>query len=308
MGYKLAGYDYLGGVEIDKGIGKVYCRNLHPKYFYGEDIRAFLARDEYPDELRNLDILDGSPPCTLFSLNRGKKREESWGKEKVFKEGQASQTIDDLVFVWCDVVAKLRPKVALMENVEGLVKGGAKKYLLNIIKRLNDAGYDAQAFVLDAQTMGVPQVRRRCFVIARRRDLNLPPVSFNFNEPVITFGEYRERGVEGRIDALSGAMWQYRQPSDKSIGEICERVRRKTSRFSVCLAHDHLPVPTLVTCRFICFAEPREMTDKEVLLTATFPQDYDNEGANLTFLTGMCVPPVMTASISHEIAKQCFRK
>ena len=118
MGYKLAGFDYLGGVEIDKKIGEVYCRNLNPRYFYGEDIRDFLARDEYPAELYDLDILDGSPPCTLFSLNRGKKREESWGKEKAFREGQKKQSIDDLVFVWCGLVGKLQPKVALMENVE----------------------------------------------------------------------------------------------------------------------------------------------------------------------------------------------
>lgn len=308
MGYKLAGCDYLGGVEIDKNIAEVYMRNLHPKYFYNEDIRDFLARDEYPSELRNLDVLDGSPPCTLFSLNRGKKREDSWGKEKAFKEGQKKQTIDDLVFVWCDLVKKLQPKVALMENVEGLVKGGAKKYMLNIIKRLDEAGYSAQAFVLDAQTMGVPQVRRRCFVIGRRKDLDLPALQLSFNEPAITFGEIREPKHEGFIQPLCLAMWKLRQMGDTSIGAVCMRTRRKTSGFSVWFAYDHLPVPTLVTNKHVCFDHPRDMTNLELLRAATFPEDYDASGADTPFLTGMCVPPVMTAQIVTQIAKQWFNK
>lgn len=306
MGYKLAGYDYLGGVEIDTKVGEVYQKNLAPKYFYNEDIRDFLARDTYPEDLHDLDILDGSPPCTLFSLNRGKKREEAWGKKKAFREGQAKQTIDDLVFVWCDLVAKLRPKVALMENVEGLAKGGAKKYLVNIVGRLASAGYDAQVFILDAQRMGVPQVRRRCFVIGRRRDLSLPALKLDFQEPVIPFKDMREPDYYGKIEPLSLAMWKQRMMGETSIGATCLRIRRKTSGFSVGYVYDHLPVPTLVTLTHVLFDSPRNMTDLEKLRAATFPEDYDPMKVDVTFLTGMCVPPVMTAQIAHQIKEQLF--
>ena len=85
MGYKLAGYDHLGGVEIDKRLEKLYRQNHNPKYFYLEDIRAFNKRADLPKELYDLDILDGSPPCTTFSMSG--KREATWGKKKVFKEG-----------------------------------------------------------------------------------------------------------------------------------------------------------------------------------------------------------------------------
>ena len=264
MGYKLAGCDYLGGVEIDKKISEVYCRNLHPKYFFNEDIRDFLARESYPPELNDLDVLDGSPPCTLFSLNRGRIREESWGKKKAFKEGQQKQTIDDLVFVWTDLVAKMQPKVALMENVEGLTKGGAKKYLYNIVKRLGEAGYDAQVFILDGQYMGVPQVRRRCFVIGRRHDLGLPALHLDFAEDVIPFDVIREPAHYGPIMDLCLAMWKQRRNGDKSIGDVCMRTRQKTSMFSVGFAYDHLPVPTLVTNRHVCFDHPRDMMDVEL--------------------------------------------
>ena len=232
MGYKLAGFDYLGGVEIDKEVGEIYKRNLHPRYFFNEDIRTFNARTDLPEQLYNLDILDGSPPCTMFSLNRGKKREDYFGKAKKFKEGQAEQTLDDLVFVWTETVRKLRPKVALMENVEGLAKGGAKKYLANIVSKLSAAGYDSQVFILNAERMGVPQSRRRCFVIARRRDLGLPALKLYFNEPIITFGEVRLRN--------DGERGLGPQTADSSAGRGHDCMCRLCSKETYSLSGVHL--------------------------------------------------------------------
>ena len=308
MGYKLAGFDYLGGVEIDKAIGEIYCRNLHPKYFYNEDIRDFLRRDDLPAELYNLDILDGSPPCTLFSLNRGRKGEEAWGKPKTFNEGQAEQTLDDLVLVWCDLVAKLQPKVALMENVEGLIKGGAKKYYMAIVRKLNLSGYAVQGFVLDAMKMGVPQTRRRVFIIARRKDLNLPPVDLTFDEPVIPFGEFRENSDMMDLGEVSLDRWKHRRKGDKNMDDVAQRIHGVVSDFSTYFIYDHLPCPTLTTAPGVCFEQPRHTTERERERAATFPIDYDYMGGSLNFLTGMCVPPVMTAQISHQIAVQLFNK
>ena len=68
MGYKLAGFHHLGGVEIDPKMAKIYQTNHHSKYFYLEDIRDFNLRTDIPEELYDLDILDGSPPCSTFSM------------------------------------------------------------------------------------------------------------------------------------------------------------------------------------------------------------------------------------------------
>ena len=309
MGYKLAGFDYLGGVEIDKEVGEIYKRNLHPRYFFNEDIRAFNARTDLPVQLYNLDILDGSPPCTMFSFNREQKREDNFGKPKVFAEGQQKQTLDDLVFIWTDTVKKLQPKVALMENVEGLTKGGAKKYLANILKKLSAAGYDSQVFILNAERMGVPQSRRRCFVIARRRDLDLPKINFDFTEELIPFREIRlpDNG-NYKLTDWKNSLWQARKADDTDLSEISQRVYGKMSGFSTRIIHENEPCRTLVTVRHVVYVEPRFMSDKELLSASTFPQDYDYNGGNIVFLTGMCVPPVMTAQISRQIAKQMFGK
>ena len=88
MGYKLAGCEVIGCNEIDPRMNKVYVENHHPKYNYLEDIRDF------------------------------NKREDAWGVEKKFREEQKEQTLDDLLFVFIETVGKLKPKVAIMENVE----------------------------------------------------------------------------------------------------------------------------------------------------------------------------------------------
>ena len=89
MGYKLAGFDVLGCNEIDPKMIEAYKTNHKPKYAYLEPIQSFKLRNDLPKELYNLDILDGSPPCSSFSLSGN--REKDWGKEKKFREGQADQ-------------------------------------------------------------------------------------------------------------------------------------------------------------------------------------------------------------------------
>lgn len=129
MGYKLAGCEVIGNVEIDPKMNELYKLNHNPKYNFCMDIRDFnnIPDDELPDELFNLDILDGSPPCTTFSM--AGQRAKVWGKKKKFREGQKEQILDDLLFVFIDTVAKLKPKTVIMENVEGLAKGAAVNYL-----------------------------------------------------------------------------------------------------------------------------------------------------------------------------------
>ena len=100
MGYKLAGFDVLGCNEIDPKMIEAYKTNHKPKYAFLEPIQEFKLRDDLPEELYNLDILDGSPPCSSFSM--AGNREEDWGKEKKFREGQAEQVLDTLFFDFID--------------------------------------------------------------------------------------------------------------------------------------------------------------------------------------------------------------
>lgn len=107
MGYKLAGFDVIGNCEIDEKIDKMYVKNFHPKFNFRMPIQELL-KQELPEELFNLDILDGSPPCSTFS--RAGNREKDWGKKKKFREGQAEQVLSELFFDFINVAKSFNLK------------------------------------------------------------------------------------------------------------------------------------------------------------------------------------------------------
>lgn len=307
MGYKLAGYEHLGGVEIDPVVANVYRTNHHPKHLFVEDIRTFLARDEYPEELYNLDLLDGSPPCSTFSTNG--QREKAWGKEKCFTEGQKKQTLDDLVFIYCDLILKLKPKTFLLENVSGLAKGNGKAYLARIAAKMSKE-YEVQTFLLNAATMGVPQARERVFVIGHRKEFILPKLELKFTGRPIVFGEIID--TEDRAGNISPSLkfaWDHRRPGDKDLSDINKRLKGKASGFSTILAISSRVLNTHTAgTRALLYDYPRTLNDKEVKLCSSFPLDYNSLNKDIGWLAGMSVPPVMTANIAHEIYRQWLSK
>jgi len=147
MGYKLAGFDVLGCNEIDPKMIQAYQANHNPKYSYLEPIQEFKLRDDLPAELYDLDILDGSPPCSSFSM--AGSREADWGKEKKFREGQAEQVLDTLFFDFIELAKKLQPKVVIAENVKGLLLGDARAYVSRNYEAFDEAGYIVQHWLLD---------------------------------------------------------------------------------------------------------------------------------------------------------------
>ncbi len=309
MGYKLAGFNHLGGVEIDANMAKLYRKNLAPKYMYEEDIRKFNKRGDLPVELYSLDILDGSPPCTTFSM--AGKREKTWGKSKMFREGQASQTLDDLVYVYCDTINKLQPKVAILENVPGIVAGRAKKYTIGIVERLNSIGYDVQIFLLNSATMGVPQSRERVFFVARRRDLGFSSLVLDFSEKPICFAEIRNEAPQSKelIPSLKARL-PYLQYGERNFTLADRRYRNKPEAhafFNSVVIYDSIVPGTLTSSgNSFYFEEKRNLTDTEYRRMSTFPVDYDFCGKNVRYVCGMSVPPLMMRTIASEIRRQWF--
>lgn len=311
MGYKLAGFSHLGGVEIDKRLERLYRENHSPKHFYLEDIRQFNQREDLPAELYDLDILDGSPPCTTFSMCG--KREATWGKTKVFKEGQTEQTLDDLVFVYCDTIEKLRPKVALLENVPGIVAGRAKGYAIGIYERLEKLGYHVQVFQLNGATMGVPQARERVFFIARRKDLNYKPLELSFNEPPITFGKVVDKGSTTHKPLWPSIVvrWPYLERGDQNLKFADAKYRNKTTYnafFSTSVLYDDVVANTLTSNgTTVYYDEKRNLNDTEYRRISSFPADYNFCGMDVRYVCGMSVPPLMIAQIAEQMKSQWFK-
>lgn len=302
MGYKRAGFKVLGNVEIDPRMNEVYKINHKPRYNYLMDLRDFNKLEDLPEELYNLDILDGSPPCSTFSTSGS--REEAWGKEKVFREGQKKQTLDDLFFVFLDTVEKLKPKVVIAENVTGLIKGNAKGYVNEIIKRFKDLGYDVQLFNLNAALMDVPQARERVFFIANNQ--KYPKLRLQFNHKPITFGEVRsEKGGKPVTGKKTLEYLSKMKKGDLDFADIRMRIDGKHSNFSQKIVWNDRVAPTLVSgSDFLRAYDKTWYSDEDSRNISSFPQDYNFLDQDAKYICGMSVPPNMMANIASEVYKQ----
>lgn len=312
MGYKLAGFEHLWGVEIDPKMEKIYKKNHQPKYFYLEDLRDFNLRQDLPKELFSLDILDGSPPCSAFSMCG--KRQRDWWKPRVFKEGQKKQTLEDLILVYCDTVIKLKPKVAIMENVMGLIAGASLKFALALWDKLSQNGYDVQLFTLNSATMGVPQARERVFFIARRKDLALADLTLEFNSPAIVFWEIVQKKPKD-YKSLRESIKRRRpfvEYGDQNLKFADARYRKLNTCnafFSTNILYNHTVAPTLTSNgTTLYYNQVRNLTPTEYIRMSSFPLDYDFCELDPRMVCGMSVPPLMMAWIAHAIKEQWFLK
>ena len=308
MGYKLAGYEVLGNCEIDPKINDMYVKNHHPKYNFLMGVQDFYKPENIPnipDELYHLDVLDGSPPCSTFSL--AGMREAAWGKEKKFREGQAKQVLDDLFFEFANVVELLKPKVVVAENVKGLILGNAKGYVNLIIKRFKEIGYDCQLFLLNAATMGVPQRRERTFFICRRSDLEMPKIQLHFNEKPIMYDEFADDEYEPlNKNTLTYARWCKRKNGDTKISDTVKRTENgKVSGFNTAyLLKNSVPVTLVASNRPLRFDKPGYPSVRDIKIIQTFPQDYDFCGNEPIYVCGMSVPPFMMRGVAKAVAEQ----
>jgi DNA (cytosine-5)-methyltransferase 1 len=309
MGYKLAGYDVLGCCEIDPKINEVYVKNHHPRFNFRMDIREFNAMpdEELPEELFNLDILDGSPPCTTFSM--AGEREESWGKKKKFREGQAEQTLDDLSFVFIATAAKLRPKCIVMENVDGLIKGEAWSYVQRIYKQLHDIGYQVNHWLLKGENMGVPQKRHRVFFVGVRNDLgyDMEKLDMPFNYEHITYGEIKCGDGKAATPKAKEVLENLKY-GEKDMVSAWNRVHNpgkpeKRMWFNHIVIYDTDVVPALTSGHdsFFDYSNKAQISAKSIANASTFPQDYDFCGEKTPYICGMSVPPIMMKRVATRL-------
>jgi DNA (cytosine-5)-methyltransferase 1 len=303
MGYKLAGFDHIGGVEIDPKVAEVYKVNHNPKHLFIEDIRDFNQRKELPEELYSLDILDGSPPCSSFSM--AGNREKDWGKEKVFREGQAKQRLDDLFFDYIALAKRLQPKVVIAENVKGMLQGNAKAYVKRIKSEFEAAGYVVQLFLLNAASMGVPQKRERVFFVCQRKDLNFYKLELRFDEEPILFGKfaYLDKTQDSNTTETALKYW----PLCKQGSSFSSVANGSFFNWIKCSDKNVIQTIPAQTNYHYHSTINRPLNKFEYCIGGTYPLDYNFKDIKPNYLIGMSVPPVMTAQIAHQIYLQWFK-
>jgi DNA (cytosine-5)-methyltransferase 1 len=310
MGYKRAGCTIIAANDIDPEMAWHYKHNLKPPLYYLCPIRDLLTA-ELPPELFDLDILDGSPPCSTFSM--AGSREDAWGKDKHFREGQAKQVLSDLFFDFLDLVGRLRPRVVIAENVKGMILGNAKGYTKLVMSRLKELGYRPQLFLLNAADCGVPQRRERVFFCAVRDDIKAPALALKPQHRWIGAGEATRdllRSVDEINDTAPSAtdlrFWKGTFPG-QSFKHECERITGKASFFSHVKLHADQPSPSLTAQAhtFAHWSECRTLTFREWKRLGSFPDDYHAQSDKIgKYMIGMSVPPKMTEVVARAVADQ----
>lgn len=179
LGFEQAGFHVVAAVDDNEINTATHaknfprCKTLHADIskLSGQDLRRNAGLGD-----REIDVIFGGPPCQGFSMI-GKRR------------------LDDsrnlLIYDFARLIRELRPRYFVMENVEGLMAGEAVQVLKSLIRRVKRAEYAVvePIQVLCASDYGVPQRRRRVFVLGARKHLPLPeypdPADYTSEKPTV---------------------------------------------------------------------------------------------------------------------------
>lgn len=317
MGYKLAGCEIVAANDIDPDMMYHYKLNNNVPHFIKAPIED-LKLCNLPDECYELDIFDGSPPCSTFSM--AGNREKDWGKEKHFREGQAKQVLSDLFFDYLDVVERLKPKVAIAENVKGMIAGKAKGYCKEIMARFREIGYRPQLFLINAADCGVPQRRERVFFCAVREDVSDKQLEMkprhrwiSAAEAVHDLSPLTKNEIENtkfKDDSIHKKFWHLCKPG-MSYQHLAQKIDGNSNSFNSMRIASSKPAPTLTavghnTCHW---SEPRRLTFREWKRLGSFPDDYKARAEGIgKYMVGMSVPPKMVKVVADAVISQWLGK
>lgn len=205
LGYSMAGFNELLAVEWDDNAVATFKLNFPDVPVYHGDIAKLSVEDVFKLtglKQGELDVFDGSPPCQGFST--AGKRILDDPRNQLFKE-------------YVRLLRGLKPKVFVMENVSGMVKGKMKLIFAQILQELKASGYQVSARLMNAMYFNVPQSRQRMIFIGVRGDLGIQPSHPEATtEPFVVSDALNEIGDLGQAAPKASALKQKRWAQTKN--------------------------------------------------------------------------------------------
>lgn len=320
LGFEYAGFDLRYANEFIPEAQTTYRANHPDVHLDGRDIRTVTAQ-EILDTIGlakgELDLFEGSPPCSPFST--AGKRDKGWGETKTYSDSK--QRSDDLFFEYSRLLNDLQPKTFTAENVSGLVKGTAIGYFREILRELRNCGYQVEAQLLDASRLGVPQARQRLIFIGVRNDLakqhGLKPV---FPKPLpytYTLEEVIDVNNQQTHDPETG---QDITIDRYAIGNAWDRTpigQNSTKYFNLGKPALNKPAPTITATAGVLGAasivhptQKRKLTLPELRQLSSFPTDFKLTGTYTQRVEriGRSVPPLLGYAIATTIRDEILAK
>jgi len=318
----MAGFRELLAVEWDNNAVETFKLNFPDVPVYHGDI-AKLSVEQVLEmtglKPGELDIFDGSPPCQGFST--AGKRQIDDPRNQLFRE-------------YVRLLRGLRPKVFVMENVSGMVKGVMKLVFVEILKELKASGYKVSARLLNAMYFNVPQSRQRMIFVGVRDDLATEPTHPEAESVPVTVKEVLPGCVATRSQRINPFI-----PSDKSAATICKmdagysaifntekdlkeseikdtwqmaRVlsgKEEKKHFGLVVVDADRPSPTIVkdagrtTTGMVHPGGERKLSIPEIKRLQSFPDNFEMIGKyqDKWMRIGNSVPPLLARSIARHI-------
>ena len=313
LGYKRANCDIRLATDFNPIALQTYNLNFPQTQTLQENIRKIsgnLITKLTNIESGELDILDGSPPCTPFST--AGKREKSWNKAYRHVGERTVQITNDLFYEYIRLVAELKPKTFVAENVRGLIIGKSKGYFLNITSKLKEIGYDIQAFDINSKDFEVAQSRPRIIITGIRNDIKQSAATKLTKHKEISFYE-AIRNVKLDQEELK----QARNSITKSIrfqfiskckqGQGVNDYHFANEGFNYNKVRIDKPIPTIVAHSNMLMhpTEQRYLTLAELKRCASFPDDFkfiSNHDGKVRI--GNSVPPNLIKNIALYIIER----
>jgi len=265
LGYSLLGFKSLLAVDINPICVKNYELNFpNSKVLLGN-----LSEISFNEILQiinlskgELDFLDASPPCQGFSMA---------GKREVLDKR------NELIFDTVKKIGEIYPKVFLIENVDGLIKGSMVGVFNEVFSSLQELGYNVRWKSLNSIYYGVPQSRQRVLIIGYRNDLGITP---RFPEP--------DKEITLIGDVIENLDFHSR-------GQFDKRLKNKNS-----LAYTLTKTPSMFFVKNGVKVKP---TIDELKILQGFPEWFKFEGSytDIWGLIGNSVPPPLSYRVGKVI-------
>ena len=309
LGLRRAGFKVIQASEFVPAARETYQANFPNTAVDARDIREVDALewlDAHGLRPGELDLFEGSPPCSSFSAsNVGETKHEV----HAYSDGIKQRT-DDLFDEWLRLLEVIRPRACVAENVTGIWRGEAYDYFLTITKRLGDLGYNVEPRILNAAAFGAATARPRTIIQAVRKDVGFPKwPAMTVDEPYTLRDaiETCSPSPQEELDAMNFEGYAI-EPEWRKLGYGGQSERY----FNLIRPRWDAPLPTITqtggqngSASVTHPDEPRKFTPTEVAWISGFPRDFVFTGnvRQRYERVGRAVPPPLYAAVGSAMIR-----
>ncbi len=224
LGFEQNGFKVLFANEIDKSIAFSYKKNFPKTECLTKNIEQIDLKKEFSRFTNKISVVCGGPPCQGLS-QKGKRH---WFKDK-----------RNFLFInFLEVVKIVNPSFVLIENVPNLITANEGYFLKEIEMIFNNLNYKINAKILHANKFGVPQIRKRAFILARKKDINFQLNESNnrttvFQDSVSDLPELKSGEGEEFINYVKKPLNLYQQSMRKNSNGIWNHVSTKHTKLAL---------------------------------------------------------------------------